>query len=187
MVNLDVVSLFLRDVVVHLCVVLGCLVRNIVMHLDRIRPFAHCQQYHHGNALPQTDVWSLDQVIRMFLVKSPVNCHIHKALHCTILKLWEFVIHSCSVSRLLYRLCLSPKLSIAFRFSDYHFIVISEFLQARSIALLSKHHHPWYDHLDKIYDQTMTLFNTIFSPTSCHLNPELMLCALKRCKTNWLS
>jgi hypothetical protein len=74
-VNLDIVSLFLRHVVIHLCVVLGCLIRNIVMHLDRIRPDAHCQQYQHGNALPQTDACSLVQVIPMFLVKPQVNCH----------------------------------------------------------------------------------------------------------------
>ena len=77
-------SLFLRHEVIHLCVVLGCLVRNIVMHLDRIRLDAHCQQYQHGKALPQTDVWSLDQVIPMVLVKPQVTCQLHKAHHWTI-------------------------------------------------------------------------------------------------------
>jgi hypothetical protein len=43
-VNLDVVALFLRHVVRQLSVVLGLLIRNVVMHLDRIRPGAHCQQ-----------------------------------------------------------------------------------------------------------------------------------------------
>jgi hypothetical protein len=55
-VNLDVMALFLRHVVNQLCVVLGCLVRNVVMHLDRISSGAHCQQYQHGHALPQTDI-----------------------------------------------------------------------------------------------------------------------------------